>query len=127
VLEGVRIAQEDLRQAGGAYDLEQVRTLMRGISRQAIDKRVQERSLLAVPGPNNRRAYPTLQFERDGSVVEGLKAVQDALPTGNPWTVLNFLTRPDDRLNGQKPIDLLKAGRVDLAVEAARRLGSQGA
>ncbi|RWG08376.1 MAG: hypothetical protein EOQ55_32810, partial [Mesorhizobium sp.] len=41
VLEGVRIAQQDLRDAGGAYDLNEVRTLMRGVSRQAIDKRVQ--------------------------------------------------------------------------------------
>ena len=51
ILEGVRVAQQDLEDAGGAYDLEQVRTLLRGISRQAIDKRVQEGSPLAVPGP----------------------------------------------------------------------------
>jgi len=89
ILEGVRIAQEDLREAGGAYDLDQVRTLMHGVSRQAIDKRVQEGSLLAVPGPSNRRSYPTLQFNSDGTVVEGLKAVSEALPTRNPWSILN--------------------------------------
>jgi hypothetical protein len=127
LLEGVRIAQEDLRKAGGAYDLEQVRALMRGVSRQAVDKRVQEGSLLAVPGPSNRRSYPTLQFNRDGTVVEGLKAVGAALPTNNPWTILNFLAHPDDRLQGRKPIDVLKAGNVGLVVEAARRLGQQGA
>jgi hypothetical protein len=127
LLEGVRIAQEDLRNAGGAYDLEQVRTLMQGISRQAVDKRVQEGSLLAVPGPSNRRSYPTLQFNRDGTIVEGLKAVFAALPTNNPWTILNFLAHPDDRLQGRKPIDVLKAGNVGLVVEAARRLGQQGA
>jgi glycine/serine hydroxymethyltransferase len=44
LLEGVRIAQEDLRKAGGAYDLAQVRTLMQGVSRQAVDKRVQDGS-----------------------------------------------------------------------------------
>jgi hypothetical protein len=127
LLEGVRIAQEDLRKAGGAYDLEQVRTLMQGVSRQAVDKRVQEGSLLAVPGPSNRRSYPTLQFNPDGTIVEGLKAVCAALPTNNPWTILNFLTHPDGRLQGRKPIDVLKAGNVDLVVEAARRLGQQGA
>lgn len=126
LLEGVRIAQDDLRLAGGAYDLDQIKTLMRGISRQAIDKRVREGTLLALPGPSNRRVYPTLQFNRDGAVVEGLKAVREALPTSNPWTVLNFLARPDDRLDGRKPIDLLKAGQVDLVVEAARRLALQG-
>jgi hypothetical protein len=127
LLEGVRIAQEDLRKAGGAYDLEQVRTLMQGVSRQAVDKRVQEGSLLAVPGPSNRRSYPTLQFNRDGTIVEGLKAVCAALPTNNPWTILNFFANPDDRLQGRKPIDVLKAGNVELVVEAARRLGQQGA
>jgi len=127
MLEGVRIAQEDLRKAGGAYDLDQVRTLMRGVSRQAVDKRVQEGTLLAVPGPSNRRSYPTLQFNRDGTVVPGLKAVRDALQTGNPWTALNFLSRPDDRLDNRKPIDLLRSGNLELVLEAARRHGEQGA
>ncbi|WP_413992579.1 hypothetical protein ACMDCR_11085 [Labrys okinawensis] len=127
VLQGIRIAEEDLRAAGGAYDLDEVMALLHGISRQAVDKRVQEGSLLAVPGPSNRRMYPTIQFQRDGSLVEGLKAVLRALPTDNPWTVLNFLVHPDGRLGSRKPIDVLKAGEVDLVVEAARRLGEQGA
>lgn len=127
MLEGIRIAQEDLRDAGGAYDLDQVRTLMRGVSRQAVDKRVQEGSLLAVPGPSNRRSYPTLQFNRDGTVVPGLKAVRDALQTTNAWSVLNFLSHPDDRLDNRKPIDLLRSGELDLVLDAARRHGEQGA
>lgn len=127
LLEGVRIVQEDLRAAGGAYDLEQVRTLLRGISRQAVDKRVQEGSLLAVPGPSNRRSFPTLQFNRDGTIVEGMKSVLEALPTRNPWTILNFLAHPDDRLDGRRPIDVLKGGDINLVVEAARRMGQQGA
>lgn len=127
MLEGIRIAQEDLRDAGGAYDLGQVRTLMRGVSRQAVDKRVQEGSILAVPGPSNRRSYPTLQFNRDGAVVPGLKAVRDALRTSNPWTVLNFLSRPDTRLDNRKPVDLLRSGNLDIVLEAARRHGEQGA
>lgn len=127
ILEGVRISQEDLRAAGGAYDLEQVQTLLRGISRQAVDKRVQEGSLLAVPGPSNRRSFPTLQFNRDGTIVDGLKFVQAAIPTPNPWTMLNFLVHPDDRLNGRKPIDVLREGKIEMVVEAARRIGQQGA
>jgi hypothetical protein len=127
MLEGLRIAQEDLRDAGGAYDLDQVRTLMRGVSRQAVDKRVQDGSLLAVPGPSNRRSYPTLQFNRDGNVVPGLKAVREALQSTNPWTILNFLSNPDARLDNRKPIDLLKSGNLALVLDAARRHGEQGA
>ena len=126
ILEGVRITQKDLEDAGGAFDLEQVRTLLRGITRQAIDKRVQEGSLLAVPGPSNHRAFPTLQFNRDGSIVAGLKEVRAALPVESPWAVLNFLANPDDRLAGRRPIDVLRAGEVAQAIEAARLYGEPG-
>ncbi len=126
LLKGVEIAQNDLRESGGAYDLDQVRVLMNGISRQMVDRKVREGSLLAVPGPSNRRAYPTVQFTRDGTVVPGLKAVYDALPTENPWAVLNFLVRPDPHLDGRRPIDLLKSGEINLVIEAARRMGHQG-
>lgn len=126
LLRGVRIAQEDLHVSGGAYDLQAVRTLLRGVSRQRIDKQVREGSLLAVPGPSNRRYYPTVQFLADGTVVKGLKAVREALPTRNPWAVLNFLVQPDIRLNGRKPIELLKAGEIGDVVDAARSMGQQG-
>jgi hypothetical protein len=126
LLRGRKIAEADLRASGGAYDLADVRMLMQGVSRQRIDKQVREGSLLAVPGPSNRRHYPTVQFQADGTVVKGLKAVREALPTQNPWAVLNFLVQPDDRLNGRKPIELLKAGDVDEVVDAARSMGQQG-
>lgn len=126
ILNGLQIAQEDLREAGGAYDLEQVRGLMHGISRQRVDRRVKERTLFTVPGPSNRRLYPTVQFNRDGSVVEGLQAVLDALPTRNPWAVLNFFVHPDRRLNGRKPIDVLKQGDIENVVSAARLVAEQG-
>jgi hypothetical protein len=83
---------------------------------------------LAVPGASNRRHYPTLQFNAEGTVVDdGLKAVSEALPTSNPWTILNFLAQPDNRLRGRKPIDVLKEGKIDLVVEAARNMCQQGA
>lgn len=126
LLRGIEIAKADLEAAGGAFDLEEVRTLLHDVSRQRIEKRVKEGTLLAVPGPSNRRRYPTLQFMRSGDVVEGLKEVQEALPTRNPWAVLNFFVQPDDRLDGRKPIDVLKSGDVELVVSAARSMGRQG-
>lgn len=123
----MKIAEADLREAGGAYTLRDLRTLLHGVSRQRIDQQVREGALLAVPGPSNRRVYPTIQFQADGSIVKGLKAVREALPTQNPWAVVNFLARPDDRLNGRKPIDLLRNGEIDAVLGAARSVDQQGA
>jgi hypothetical protein len=79
ILKGIRIAQSYLKAAGGAYDLEQVQALRNGFTRQAVDKRVQEGSLLAVPGPSNRRRYPTLQFDRSAVLVEGLRGSSSSI------------------------------------------------
>lgn len=125
LLRGLTIAEADLQEAGGAFTPDEVRRLLNGVSRQALEKRVKDGSLLAVPGPSNRRRYPAVQFTREG-VVPGLKQVQAALPTRNPWAVLNFLVRSDDRLNGRAPIALLREGDVERVVSAARGIGVQG-
>lgn len=125
-LRGREIAKEDLRASGGAYDLQAVRALLHGASRQQVDKQVRDGSLLAVPGSSNRRCFPAIQFQADGTLVKGLSAVRDALPTRDPWAILNFLVQPDDRLHGRTPIEVLRTGAVDDVVIAARSVGQQG-
>lgn len=127
ILRGVKAAHASLAAAGGAYTLEQVQALLGGITRQAVEKRVREGGLLAVPGPSGRRAYPTVQFADDGSPVPGLKAVREALGDAGPWSALSFLVSPHDDLGGRRPVDLLSAGKLGLVLEAARRMDLQGA
>lgn len=127
VLRGVAIAEEDLKAADGTYEVDEVRTLLRNVSRQAVDKRVADGSLLAVPGPSGARRFPAAQFAADGSVIKGLKEVQAALGFESKWSVLNFLVNGHDLLGDERPIDLLHRGYVDRVVEAARLTGVQGA
>jgi hypothetical protein len=58
--------------------------------------------------------------------VPGLEAVKAALATQNAATLLNFLLHPDDRLNGRRPIDVLRAGDVDAVVNAAWAVATMG-
>lgn len=127
LLRGIEIAESDLAASGGAFDFPQVQRVLRGVSRQRIDQRVQDGSLLAVPGPSNKRRFPTLQFDADGNIIAGLDRVRAGLGFTSPWAVLNFLANPLDDLNGQKPIDLLRKGQIEPVLEVARRQGIQGA
>lgn len=127
ILRGKAYAAEDLRAAGGTYSVDDVRALLNDISRQAIDKRVNEGALLAVPGPSGARRFPTAQFDKHGGVVQGLKRVRKALGFSSPWAVLNFLVNGNDHLNGRRPIDVLHQGDVDPVVTAAASIGVQGA
>ena len=126
LLRGREMALADLKNCGGAYDLEQVRAMLGGISRSQVHAIVKEGKLLAVPGPSNHRHYPAVQFDARGALIEGLDRVQEALNDG-PWIVLNFLIHPDARLQGRKPIELLAEGKVDVVAAAARRVGEAGA
>lgn len=125
LLRGREIAASDLKAAQGAFDLQQVTDLLK-ITRQAVDKKVKEGSLLAVPGPSGQRRYPAAQFGADG-VAPGLKEVLRALPTESAWGRLNFLVNPHDYLNGRQPIEALHRGEVGRVIEAAKGLGEQGA
>lgn len=127
LLRGREIADEDLKQSGGAFDLQEVCKMLHDISRQRVDQLVKSGQLLAVPGPSNRRRYPVVQFNADGTLVDGLKDVQAALPTRNPWAILNFLIHPDDRLRNKKPIDLLRKGDIPAVVKAASMMAEPGA
>lgn len=126
ILRGREIALKDLEQAGGAYSLEEVRTVLHGVTRQRVEQLVSDGRLLAVPGPSNRRRYPTLQFNKAGELVEGLKEVQAALQTSNPWAVLNYLAHPDPRLQGRPPIEVLWDGEITEVVGAASRAFEPG-
>ncbi len=127
MLRGVRLVEADLKSSGGAWSLAEVRELLQGVSRRTIGNRVREGRLLAVPGPGNRARYPVAQFLEDGRPVPGLGDVIAALATQSPWVVLNFLVNPEPKLDGRKPIDLLKAGDLAPVLAVARGVGVQGA
>jgi nucleoid DNA-binding protein len=125
LLRGKEISEKDLKESGGSFTLQHVETLL-GISRQAIDRKVQDDALLAIPGPHGRRRYPAVQFTNDGTV-PGLQNVLKSLPSANGWFRLNFLVTPDSHLAGRRPIDVLKEGNIESVLTAAKALGVQGA
>jgi len=127
ILRGRSFAAADLGAAGGAYTVDEVRALLNNVSRQALDKRVKEGALLAVPGPGGTRRFPTAQFDGYGGLVKGLKDVQKALGFSSPWAVLNFLVNENDYLNRRRPIDALRQGEIEPVITAATSIGVQGA
>ncbi len=118
---GMEIVLRDLQESGGSYVSGEVCQLL-GITPERLEALVSHREILRV-----LMLFPVVQFKSDGTIVEGLPAVLDALPTKNESAALNFLVNPDDRLGYKKPIDLLKTGEIDLVVKAARCLGEMGA
>lgn len=127
ILRAIEQSRRDLAATGGSYSIENVKDLLGGISRQAVDRRVHDRKLLVVPGPRGARRFPVIQFGTNGEPIRGLDRVQDALGYSSPWAVLNFLVNGQPDLGEISPIEAIRSGRLDDVLTLARSAGVAGA
>lgn len=95
---------------GRFFTSETARKALKGISRQALKSRIDNDRLLRVETADGKKVYPELQFDGEGSTVQGLpKILQVLLPAAaDEWTVLYWLTAPLDDYNGRTAIEVLR-------------------
>jgi hypothetical protein len=101
-----------------AFSATQVAELL-GTSRQTPHDRVNSQTLLALR-ENGKLYFPTWQFDAAGPdrVIDGLPAVLKALAMSD-YAKLNWLTRANPYLDGQTPVQALKAGQKDRVLAEA--------
>lgn len=121
------VAMRELLSAdGGALTASQMADLL-GISRQAVDKRRKAGQLLAVELPKRGLLYPAWQLTEAGAPLAGLVDVLAQLREHDPWAQARFFVTGSDRLDGQRPLDVLREGALEPVLEAARAFGEHGA
>lgn len=97
-----------------------------GVSRQRLHRMREEGRLVAVLVRERRAAlYPYWQFSKEGDVVDGLeRLVRASREAGmGPETLHFFMTEPNERLDGDRPADLLRRGELDRVVNVLRSSG----
>lgn len=95
---------------GRFFTSETARAALQGITRQALNDRVNNNRLLRVETADGKQVYPELQFDGAGSIVQGLPKILQVLlrAAADEWTVLYWLTAPLDAYSGQTAIDVLR-------------------
>ena len=98
-----------------------------GITPHAVEGQRRSGSLLAVLMHDAWR-YPAWQLA-DGKLLDGLTDVLAVLVQHDlgPWDVMSFFLRTDTEREGESPLQALRAGRLDVALRAARMYGGHGA
>jgi biotin operon repressor len=124
-LRGVETQQNMLNASGGVLSGSQVAKIL-DISRQAVDKRRKQGQLIGLTQGKRGYAYPAWQFE-GGKTIAHLTNLLDALRSHDAWMQLAFFINGNDRLNGRSPLELLRAGKLESVLHAARSYGEQGA
>jgi hypothetical protein len=124
-LRGIQAKQQLVKAEGGALSVEEVAKIL-SMSRQAVDKRRRSGQLIAVNIGRRGYAYPAWQFGENGTI-QGLETVLQSLRGHDEWMQLAFMLNANIRLNGRRPLDELRQGRVEAVREAAKAYGEQGA
>lgn len=110
-----------LEDAGGVYEVAEVADFL-GVTPAAVHQRRQRGTLLAVRSPNGQWLYPAFQFDPP-DLANGIGPVLTAFRVDEPWTKLSVLLSSASSLGGMRPIDALRAGDVDGAIEAVASYG----
>jgi len=125
-LRGAVAMRELLSADGGALTASEVAKVL-DISRQAVDKRRKAGQLLAVELPKRGLLYPAWQLGETGAPLPGFAQVLAALRDHDPWAQARFFVTSNDRLNDQRPLDLLREGALTPVLTAARAFGTHAA
>jgi hypothetical protein len=124
-LRGIHARRQLLQAEGGAIPASEVAEIL-GISRQAVDKRRQSGTLLAIGVGGHGYHYPAWQFDHYG-VIGGLEPVLKALARHDEWMKLAFFVNANVRLDGESPLQRLRRGDVESVLDAAQAYGEHGA
>ena len=97
---------------GPVYTTRGVRALLGGITRQAVDDRVNRGTLFALTTADRHRVFPAFQFDEKSGALDGLPEVITRLrPLADEWMIASFLTQPAAELDGRSPVVWLREGR----------------
>lgn len=102
---GAEKFQKQIREAGGIYTTEEVSEFL-GIPPNAVQKRLEQGCLLAVPFENNY-GYPIWQFDKK-DVVDHFSEIMAILNTSLPIGITQFFLTYDEDLEST-PIEALKS------------------
>jgi hypothetical protein len=113
-----------LKAEGGALSAPQLANHL-GITPQGLGKKRKKNQVfwLEVGGGY---VYPAFQIGKDG-LLRGVREVLAAFDVPDPWMRVHFMLTGDRRLRNRRPLDLLREGKIEEVVSAAKAYGELGA
>jgi hypothetical protein len=118
-------AEDLLRAEGGCISDKDVADLL-GLENSAIlDDWRRHRQIVAIKTSDGTWMYPIWQFARKPRrVMLGIRDCLAELDSDDDWQNALFFLSDMTRLAGKRPIDCLRAGKIEAAIKAARAAAS---
>jgi hypothetical protein len=108
---------------GPVYTTGGARALLGGITRQAVEDRINRGTLFALTTADRRRVFPVFQFDDRNEPLDGLaETVASLRPHADEWMIASWLLQPADELNRRSPVAWLREGRDRDRLDAFTRV-----
>jgi hypothetical protein len=125
-LRGIEANRRLIKENGGVFSTERVAEFL-GITTEAVNKRRNACNLLGLMFRRRGYMYPAWQFDQERGTVPGLEETLLVLAAHDEWMQNIFFISGNTRLNGRRPLDLLREGNIQSVIDAARSFGEHGA
>ena len=123
-LRGAAMKRDMLKAEGGAISAQQLARHL-GVTPQGLGRK-RDRNQVFWLDIGDGYVYPAFQVGKNGLLL-GIREVLKAFAVDDPWMRVSFMLTGDARLGGNRPIDLLRAGKVEEVAAAAAAFGEHGA
>jgi hypothetical protein len=124
LLRGAEMKRDMLKAEGGALSAQLLADHL-SMTPQGLGRK-RDRNQVFWLDAGDGYVYPAFQIGKNG-LLAGIREVLDAFTVEDPWMRVNFMLTGDARLEGRRPIDLLREGKIDDVVMAAAAFGEHGA
>jgi excisionase family DNA binding protein len=122
--EGRKVVEGLKSLEGGAIErTEAARRL--NVAIQTLHNWVENGRIVAWKDPAGRYRFPNWQFGADG-ILPGIRNCLAELDSGDQWAVMCFFLIPSHYLGGRRPLDLIREGHPEKAIELARSQPNHG-
>jgi hypothetical protein len=122
---GTEMSREILRAEGGVITGPEIAQRL-GMTPEAVEQKRGRNELFWLDTPDGN-VYPLFQLSGD-ALLPGIREVLAAFQEPDPWARVWFMLSGDYRLDGRRPLDVLReGGRISDVVRAANAYGEQGA
>ena len=116
--EGRKIVEELKSLEGGAIERTEAAKRL-NVAIQTLHNWVENGRIVAWKDPAGRYRFPNWQFGADG-ILPGIRDCLAEIDSGDQWAVMIFFLIPSHYLGGKRPLDLIREGHPEKAIELAR-------
>lgn len=119
---GVAVKSEILNREGPPLDSSEVQKRLQ-VGRTALLERRKTGSIIALHSGRHGFLYPRWQFgDGEYGLVPGLSKMLRILGSMDPWAKSIFLLKKHPAIHWRRPLDLLKEGQMEQALELAKSI-----